>query len=832
MTTIANNLTALPAPVSSLVLVGTGEPRLDALVSALSRKGVLVERLSSAESVPEAVADLHPELLVAAGDAVDDAGVQVIQYVSSATDPSVPVVVISEDERLAGRIDAFLNGAIAVINWKTQVEATADDVLSIASSLSSLPRGGTSELGWVRLSELLTFVAQQVSRSANVPAHLALDRSLQLELGDGRRIAESVVGFTEQLASLIIQTELSPNEHMSDLSDLSAAMAAPNEQAEQLRGTRVLVGFSSPHQADELASALRRRGAVVAVTGAQGNELTQVGQLDPNVVLVDVTDFETDSFPLLSKLRTHPRLKWTPLLVIEREFFGDRGLNLEPLMEQILALCEDDRFLSERAVSTKNLQTAIEATGPARMLRALSSTGRSFHIEVESDELIEISLCGDLLVGADVVGGPDVTDEAPEAHHYLAAHNDPAAHDDPAIQALAALLALESGRVRIFQVEQPAHVNMLCGVEEAMARADSTLAAAQDDLAFAHFDKSTPAAGKRRRPPIVSGIRPRADTSQLAVDQPEVGDDEQELADGEQEATSAQPTYETLPLPAVGGDFDWASQAVAAPPSPSASHSHFGQVASAGGFLAASAYLGEALPLGPDGTVSLKLSTQSDGVDRLRRADRPKGAESSRLASARAGAAAVQSQPANVAAFNRASTSWSIQALEGEDVSGALAVDKGQPDAPGSPQGSSPQSSSAPPLLPSAVREVAVHPNNHEPTHRTRRPPLQEHEVTHQLSSLEETAARAERPSSKHLASQRSASQHSASQRLESKPIAGAPLFDEASSPLRRRDNWRTMGSLIFLIAIVLGGLVYTLLTFETRTVLNWSERAEGVNVP
>jgi len=454
----------------TILAVGADEPRLEDLVLSLSRDGVLVERLASTNTLAEAVADLKPDLVLAVGEAAEDGGVLVTQNVSAADNPSIPVVVMPRETQLGSRVGAFLNGATAVLSWSRRPEETALALESLVHRVRSLPRGCALELGEATIDDLLKLASDQLhqglqvgngleSKSKNAPkSSLEKFAPVKVTLGDGRRVAETVAGFVEQITSLVINAEPAPlASEISlnrDIEGLNPSWNGLSDEIKAFSGLRILLGLSMPGRTDELARALRERGSIVAVTDHQARGLELASDLDPNVVVVDASDFELEEFKLLSTLRAHTRLRWSPVLVIDPSTLLQEGMNLKlsTLARQIQGLTEDDRLFRERASASYHVQVAIETLGPARLLRILADINKSFSVEVRSDKT---GVCVDLREGL-MIGGV-VKDEA---HGQVVAEG---------LSALQAFLELTQGTAHVQVTTVQTHVNIVLPLDQAMA---------------------------------------------------------------------------------------------------------------------------------------------------------------------------------------------------------------------------------------------------------------------------------------------------------------------------------------------------------------------------
>jgi hypothetical protein len=130
--------------------------------------------------------------------------------------------------------------------------------------------------------------------------------------------------------------------------------------------------------------------------------------------------------------------------------------SIDSLRTALASLLESERTILSlaRNASGSGFDTRLEILGPARLLRTLAGAERSLRITVHSPRIaVSIDLAQGLVVGATArTFGPQASDLA-------------------GVEALAALLVLGSGRVRIEQVEQALHANVMAPVEIAVNQA-------------------------------------------------------------------------------------------------------------------------------------------------------------------------------------------------------------------------------------------------------------------------------------------------------------------------------------------------------------------------
>jgi CheY-like chemotaxis protein/Flp pilus assembly protein TadD len=261
-----------------------------------------------------------------------------------------------------------------------------------------------------------------------------------------------------------------------------------------LSGLRILVVDDDPGRADALAQELRARGATVAVTDVTGRGLERARTLDPEVVIVDAAGLEGPGFEVVRTLRRDPHLRWAQLLVASwDEIWPDRTgrPDVHRLAHRITPLVEQDAELRARALKVASFDTRLEITGPSRLLRALAAVPGPLHITVRNPKaLVELDLAEGLVVGARAA--------------TLAGELEGKATIEGST-AIAALLVLSTGRVRVEKRDNPEIANMMTPVDEAVAEAA---------LLDSPIPPSLPPAARERdgteRIEVGEGARPRA----------------------------------------------------------------------------------------------------------------------------------------------------------------------------------------------------------------------------------------------------------------------------------------------------------------------------------
>ncbi|MFW6023651.1 MAG: hypothetical protein ACOC9O_02795, partial [Myxococcota bacterium] len=448
---------------SVVLMVGRGEPMELALRVSLDRRGLHVKSASAGEAM-ESTAQIAPDLVLLVGDAAKDGGEAVVRNL--AENPAtavVPVALLSEDTSLDRRMRAFRSGVVAVIPRGASADGMAEQVTQVLVEVPERPGATGGELGEATLDELAEWVKKELRTGilTVAPTDGADDASpMRVVLGAGQPVAEALEAFVQRLRPLIAQAEPLRYEFQEEagsrlglLADLNLDDEPPADPA-LLEGLRILVMDSHPGRVDALATALRQRGALVGVAEVNEAALDQVGNLDPEVVLLDAEAIEGPGFEAVRRLRRDARLRWSSLLVVRwNELWPDprSALPMDRLAGHLAPLIENDRRLSQRAAKERRFDTRLELTGPGRLLRALVRAGPTLHVVIRSPKVtLEVDLSEGLVVGAQGATSGDAS-RALEG-----------------TSALAALLALSAGRVHVERKGHPTVMNVMAPVDEAL----------------------------------------------------------------------------------------------------------------------------------------------------------------------------------------------------------------------------------------------------------------------------------------------------------------------------------------------------------------------------
>ncbi|MEC7521428.1 MAG: hypothetical protein VYE22_16235 [Myxococcota bacterium] len=452
-------MNALDRP--TILVVGGGERMKTALEEALERHDLMVESVPT-EAVVEAAFAAAPDLLLLVGDAAADGGEAALSRLSGHPAAAmVPVVLLSEEGGLDRRLDAFKHGVVAVVEKTASADGMAREIAELASDLPERSGEVGGELGEATVDELVSLFSQRL-RTGILSVSAGGGESAQVVLRAGRPVTEAIEELVERLRPLL-EKQAGPVRyefHESPTARLQLLEDEPEaDDGEVLRRRRVLLIEQNPARADVLVQELRARGALVAVADGDGNGLERARAHDPDVVVIDGSGVDGWAMPALRKLRRDPRLRWASLLVVDAEQLWpreDTRPDVARLGAALRSLIRPDQQLAERAEREETFDTRLEMIGPSRLLRALTETGRGLKLSVTHPRArVEVDLAEGLLVGA----------------RAFEAKGDAELAEGPG--ALAALLGLGSGRVRVERKDAPSAANVMAPVDDAIAQADT-----------------------------------------------------------------------------------------------------------------------------------------------------------------------------------------------------------------------------------------------------------------------------------------------------------------------------------------------------------------------
>jgi tetratricopeptide (TPR) repeat protein/DNA-binding NarL/FixJ family response regulator len=451
----------------TILLVGADSAFEPALRAALKRHRVYVET-TSAETVAETVIAAAPDLVLLVGPAARDGGSTVLSRLMSSPACSViPVAILDDNAALDMRLRAFRHGAAAVIAPSASIDAIAEQVAKLAREIPERRGESLGVVGEATLSEFVGELSREL-RSGILSVHTGLggeDDAVRLVLGSGRPLAAFIDDFVRQVKSHVVHAEplrYEFAEHAGGTVALLDALA-PSDEPERVsvKGVRVALADDDTGRADTVAQELRARGVSVVVTDLNPTDLrfAKLRQIDPEILLIGESQLKGQGYELLRRMRRDTRLRWASLLVVRWDEIWSDALSvpaLERLETALAALSEADRALQAWAATGESFDARLEITGPARCLRALTTSPRPLRVTVNNPRItVSIDISDGLVVGAAAESRQGATE-----------------HWDGAV-ALAAFMVLSSGRIHVTPVSQPAVTNVMATVDVALNMADS-----------------------------------------------------------------------------------------------------------------------------------------------------------------------------------------------------------------------------------------------------------------------------------------------------------------------------------------------------------------------
>lgn len=486
----------------TILLVGADSAFEPALRAALARHRVYVET-TTADTVAETVVAAAPDLVLLVGPAAREGGSDVLEtLMSSPVSSVIPVAILDDDSALDMRLRAFRHGAAAVIPPSASIDAIAEQVAKLAREIPE--RGGESlgVVGEATLSEFVGALSKEL-RSGILSVHTANgsgdEDAVRLVLGSGRPLAAFIDDFVRQVKSHVVHAEplrYEFAEHAGGTVTLLDPEATTDEPEHvSVKGVRVALADDDTGRADSVAQELRSRGVQVVVTDLQPTDLrfAKLRQVDPEILLIGEEQVKGAGYELLRRMRRDTRLRWASLLVVRWEEIWSDSLSvpaLDRLETALAALSEADRTLQAWSETGQSFDARLEMTGPARCLRAITSSPKPIRVTVNNPRItVRIDISDGLIVGATA----ESRTESPLQW-------------DGAL-ALSALMVLSSGRIHVAPVNQPAQTNVMATIDVALNMADSETAPIAPSIPAIPLASIRPPPGEL---PISTSLRPRA----------------------------------------------------------------------------------------------------------------------------------------------------------------------------------------------------------------------------------------------------------------------------------------------------------------------------------
>ncbi len=448
----------------AILLAGDGERLAPALLKALGRRGIAVDRCARAEAAQRAYVTA-PDMVVLVGDAARDLGRDTVSALAAQrATSSIPVaVVVADPGALAERLDAFKHGVVSLIERTASVEQMASRIAAVVEEVPQ--RSGELHRGLANASvdELVELFARELRSGILSVAAGPDDVSAQVVLHADRPVQQVVGELVDRLRPLVSRAQgplryeffESPSDRLGSL--LGELGSDPD--LEVFDGLRMVLVEQRAARSDALAQELRAVGARVVVADGAGVGLDRAVPLDPQVVVFDGKGERGWALGALRALRRDPRLRWASVLVVDEAQLWRRGEerpDLAALSVAVAPLIEPDRDVAKRLEHEPAFDLRLEALGPSRLLRALAATGRGLQLRVNHPSaVVEVDVADGLIAGA----------MARAADGSLKSCLGPAA--------LSTLLALSSGRARVQIKDAPARADVMAPVDDAFAAARS-----------------------------------------------------------------------------------------------------------------------------------------------------------------------------------------------------------------------------------------------------------------------------------------------------------------------------------------------------------------------
>ena len=448
----------------TVLMVGEGETLSEGVREALQRRGLTVLTSPTVGSTQAAIA-IAPDLMLLVGDAASDGGHEVLgRLAASPLAAVVPVVILADDAALDDRLRAFRFGAAAVVPRSASVDAIAGKVAQLAQEIPERASRASGELGSTTLDDFVQLLSHELRAGilSVKPKGRPRDDTVRIVLGEGRTVADVVEKFVAQVRPLVQEAEVVRYEFHEQPGGTIALLGADddgsrNDRAD-IRQMRVLLADDDVTRADAVAQELRERGANVVMTDLAGTRIERARDLDPAVLIIGDAELRGAGYQLVRRMREDRRLRWAFLLVVQWDDVwspDDPAPLVDRIVNKLFSLAETERTLRARAQEGEPFDTRLEVVGPARLLRALAHGKGTFRALVHNRRAqIRVDFAQGLIAGAVA----EVRDGEKKLY-------------GPA--ALAAVLSVASGKVRIEPVASPAAANIMATVDAALSTAEA-----------------------------------------------------------------------------------------------------------------------------------------------------------------------------------------------------------------------------------------------------------------------------------------------------------------------------------------------------------------------
>jgi CheY-like chemotaxis protein len=418
-----------------------------ALEEALARYAAFAEA-ADADSPVAAVLAAAPDLVVLVGDAARAHATILPKLAANALTATIPVALLSP-EGLDVRLSAARFGVTLVPRT-----ASADEMARQISLLAREERPAQSggAVGEGTLDELLDILRREL-QGGILSVSQEGGRSARFVLRPGRNVETAIRDFVKRIKPLVKESKPLHYELDDPGTGKLAVLDDDSDDGDRaiLVGRRVLLVEDDAATADALAQELRAQGATVAVATSVGGGLERARSLDPEVVLVDEAALDGEGYAVLRTIRRDLGLRWASILVARlRDLLpAESAPRMDRLAGSLAPLLASDREIAELASKGQRFEARLESCGPSRLLRALAKSGRTLHVVVRHPRVVvELDVAEGLVAGADATPMGD------------------AARRASGTTAVAALLAIGSGRVTVEPREAPSSANLLMPVAD------------------------------------------------------------------------------------------------------------------------------------------------------------------------------------------------------------------------------------------------------------------------------------------------------------------------------------------------------------------------------
>ncbi|MBX3248960.1 MAG: hypothetical protein KF901_17415 [Myxococcales bacterium] len=440
----------------TLLMLGQGEPMRHALEEALARYVVAAD-VADGSSPVAAVLAAAPDLVVLVGDAARAHAAILTKLAANALTAGTPVALLTP-EGLDVRLSAARFG-VALVPRTASADEMAGQIARLAREMPERPAQSGGAVGEGTLEELLDILKRELQGGIlSVSQEGEGARSARFVLRPGRNVEVAIRDFVKRIKPLLRESRPLHYELDDPGTGRLAVLDEDGDDGDRsiLRGRRILLVEDDAATADALAQELRAQGSIVAVCTSVGGGLERAHTLDPEVILVDEAALDGDGYAVLRTVRRDLALRWASILVARlRELFpSDTAPRMDRLAGSLAPLLAPDREIEELAQRGERFEARLESLGASRLLRALATSGKTFHLVVRHPRaVVELDVAEGLVAGAEAMpmGGaaPRVAGTA----------------------AISALLALGSGRVSVEPREAPATANLLMPVGDAIVAA-------------------------------------------------------------------------------------------------------------------------------------------------------------------------------------------------------------------------------------------------------------------------------------------------------------------------------------------------------------------------